>query len=88
MKSHDMIQCLHDHGILKASGLPQSTHLRTVIRSPHVFKKTREQFGMIKCKISIDYYFQSYTCAQLFINCASLLKSGVEVQIRLRHVKS
>jgi ribosomal protein S10 len=73
MKYHGMIQSLHDHGRLKATNrLPQSTHLRTVIRSPHVFKKT-EQFGMVKCKISLDYYFKSNTCAQLFINCASLL---------------
>jgi ribosomal protein S10 len=89
MKYHGMIQSLHDHGRLKATNqLPQSTHLRTVIRSPHVFKKTREQFGMVKCKISLDYYFKSNTCAQLFINCASLLKLPVEVQVRFRDAKS
>lgn len=75
---------IHDHGSLKAiNQFPQSTHLRTVIRSPHVFKKTREQFGMVKCIRSLDYYFISHTCAQLFINCASVLKFPAEVQILL-----
>lgn len=84
IKSHNMVRTIHDHGSLKAiNQFPQSTHLRTVIRSPHVFKKTREQFGMVKCIRSLDYYFQSNTCAQLFINCASVLKFPVEVQILL-----
>lgn len=84
MKSHGMVKTIHDHGSLKASNqFPQSTHLKTVIRSPHVFKKTREQFGMVKCIRSLDYYFQSNTSAQLFINCASVLKFPVEVQIQL-----
>lgn len=84
MKSDHIIKTIHRLGSLKAANqLPQSTRLRTVIRSPHVFKKTREQFGMTKYKISLDYYFKSHRGAQLFINCACLVKFPLEVQIIL-----
>jgi hypothetical protein len=56
MKYHGMIQSLRSWR-LKATNRYQSI-LRTVIEV-HVFKKTREQFGMVKCKISLDYYFKS-----------------------------
>lgn len=69
---------MHHYGGFK---IPQSTAIKTVIRSPHVFKKTREQFGLTKSKHVIVYHFRSQWSAMVFINCASLLKFPAEVQI-------
>jgi hypothetical protein len=58
-----------------------STQLFTVIRSPFVFKKTREQFIKQLLSYSVTIKLHSPIQKQLFIQCLSLLRLPVELEI-------
>lgn len=58
-----------------------STQLFTVIRSPFVFKKTREQFIKQQLSCSVIIELHSPMQKQLFIQCLSLLRLPVELEI-------
>jgi ribosomal protein S10 len=69
---------------LRATAIPLSTQLYTVIRSPHVFKKTREQFATTQYKRVIKLSFRSHAALRLFIDSFLLLKLPVEVKLVIR----
>lgn len=58
-----------------------STQLFTVIRSPFVFKKTREQFIKQQLSCTVTIKLHSPIQKQLFIQCLSLLRLPVELEI-------
>nr|AOC61549.1 ribosomal protein S10 [Gloeotilopsis planctonica] len=65
--------------------VPQSSTLYTVVKSPHVFKKTREQFASTLCKSVVKLNFKSSTVASLFLNSFFLLKFPCEVKVVLKN---
>nr|YP_025816.1 ribosomal protein S10 [Tupiella akineta]AAQ18775.1 ribosomal protein S10 [Tupiella akineta] len=69
---------------LKVTPIPLSTQLYTVIRSPHVFKKTREQFATTQYKRVIKLNFRSNAALRLFVDSFILLKLPVEVKVVVR----
>jgi ribosomal protein S10 len=58
-----------------------SNQLFTVTRSPFVFKKTREQFIKRQLSYNIKIELHSPTQKQLFIQCLTLLRLPVELEI-------
>lgn len=68
----------------KSTDICLSTKLYTVIRSPHVFKKTREQFAMTKIKRIVQLNFQSKAALRLLIDSLILLKLPAEVKVIIR----
>lgn len=66
---------------LSALGVPQKANLYTVIRSPHVFKKTREQFVKQKYKLRIQLDFASNTLSSEFLDALVLLKLPAEIKV-------
>lgn len=58
-----------------------SIQLFTVIRSPFVFKKTREQFNLQKVFYNVTINSHSPIQKELFIQCFSLLRLPVELEI-------
>jgi ribosomal protein S10 len=77
-------------GVLKAvrnlsqkrlTSIPQKAQLYTVIRSPHVFKKTREQFATQQYKRVIKLDFTSVTALRLLTDTVVLLKLPVEIKV-------
>jgi ribosomal protein S10 len=58
-----------------------SNQLFTVTRSPFVFKKTREQFIKRQLSYNIKIELHSPTQKQLFVQCLSLLRLPVELEI-------
>nr|AOC61519.1 ribosomal protein S10 [Rhexinema sarcinoideum] len=66
--------------------VPQSSSLITVIKSPHVFKKTREQFALTICKSVVKLDFKNSTVASLFLNSFFLLKFPCEVKVILKTI--
>jgi ribosomal protein S10 len=61
--------------------ISNSTQLFTVARSPFVFKKTREQFIKQEFSYIIKIKLHSPIQKQLFIQCISLLRLPVELEI-------
>ena len=66
---------------LSALGVPQKANLYTVIRSPHVFKKTREQFVKQKYKLRIQLDFASNTLSSEFMDALVILKLPAEIKV-------
>lgn len=66
--------------------VPQSSALITVIKSPHVFKKTREQFALTKCKSVVKLDFKNSSVASLFLNSFFLLKFPCEIKVILKTI--
>ena len=67
----------------KVSGpIPLPTHIKkyTVLRSPHVNKKSREQFEMRTHKRLIDIYAPSIAVKEVFSKIE--LPDGVEVEMK------
>ena len=77
---------LLSQGTSKVISLPKRKKRFTVLRSPHIDKKSREQFEWTRYKKSIFFDFQKYSVFSLFL---FLLKNssfpGVEIEINLKH---
>lgn len=69
---------------LKYLCVPQPTKLYTVIRSPHVFKKTREQFATTQYKHAIKLQFCSDVSFRIFLDSFVLLKLPAEVKMLIQ----
>lgn len=71
---------------LKVISLPTLNKKFTVLRSPHIDKKSREQFEWTRYKKSIFLDFQKISVFSLFL---FLLKNssfpGVQIEINLKH---
>ncbi len=61
--------------------LPTHTRIYTVLRSPHVNKKAREQFELSSYKRLIDIYSSSAKTVDALMRLE--LPSGVEVEIKV-----
>jgi small subunit ribosomal protein S10 len=61
--------------------IPQKAQLYTVIRSPHVFKKTREQLNSQKYKRVVRLHLTTTTALRLFMDTLILLRLPVEVKV-------
>ena len=71
----------------KVLSIPQPITLHTLIKSPHVFKKTREQFASTFYKNSIKFHLDSEVSFQIFLNSFTLLKLPAEVKMILKRKK-
>ena len=60
--------------------LPSKKEIYTVLRSPHVSKKSREQFQYVTYKRLIDIYSNSAKAVDALMKLE--LPSGVEVEIK------
>lgn len=69
----------------KPMSIPQSTQLYTVIKSPHVYKKTREQFATTLCKCSLIFDFNCMVDLRLLMDSLVMLKLPVEVKFILKN---
>ena len=61
--------------------LPTNTRIYTVLRSPHVNKKSREQFELSNYKRLLDIYSSSSKTIDALMKLE--LPSGVEVEIKV-----
>ena len=61
--------------------LPTQRKIFTVLRSPHVNKKSREQFGLFAHKRLMDIYSSSSKTVDALMKLE--LPSGVEVEIKV-----
>lgn len=61
--------------------LPSKREVYTVLRSPHVYKKSREQFQLCTHKRLIDIYSHSSKAVDALMKLE--LPSGVEVEIKV-----
>ena len=68
---------------LSQDSCPQTTRLFTVIRSPHVFKKTREQFAKTHHRRVVSLLFRSRAATQLFVDSLILLRLSAELKINI-----
>ena len=64
--------------------LPNKFRKLTVIRSPHIDKKSREQFQSVTHQRSINLVIDNYKVGKLFLNmCKELHVIGVQMKISL-----
>jgi small subunit ribosomal protein S10 len=72
---------------IKTVPLPSTKTIYTVLRSPHIDKKSREQFEIKRYKIRLIIYFQETSSISFFLY---ILKnstfSGVEIQILYKNL--
>ena len=83
-KSSEMIvKTVKSTGAVVTGPIPLPTHkkLFTVLRSPHVNKKAREQFEVMSYKRLIDIYSSSSKTIDALMKLE--LPSGVEVEIKV-----
>lgn len=65
--------------------IPSKTKKITVIRSPHIHKKSRDQFQIKKYKRSLIISFNDYNYLHAFIEiCKDLHLIGVQMHISLK----
>ena len=83
-KSADkIVKTVKTTGAVISGPIPLPTHKRiyTVLRSPHVNKKAREQFELSSYKRLIDIYSSSAKTVDALMRLE--LPSGVEVEIKV-----
>ena len=78
-----IVKTVKSTGAVISGPIPLPTHKRiyTVIRSPHVNKKAREQFELNSYKRLIDIYSSSSKTVDALMRLE--LPSGVEVEIKV-----
>ena len=70
---------------IKRIDLPQKKKKFTVIRSPHIDKKSREQFELRHYKSVFIFNIEKKSCAVLFFECLKNSQLyGVELSIDMR----
>lgn len=83
LKAVSLLRALRDiHSSLNVLSVPQRTSLYTVIKSPHVFKKTREQFATTANKKVLTIHLASKVARSLVLESFLLLKLPCEVKIK------
>ena len=83
-KSADQIvKTVKNTGAIVTGPIPLPTHKKifTVLRSPHVNKKSREQFKLCSYKRLLDIYSSSSKTVDALMKLE--LPSGVEVEIKV-----
>ena len=78
-----IVKTVKSTGAVISGPIPLPTHKRifTVLRSPHVNKKAREQFELSNYKRLIDIYSSSSKTVEALMRLE--LPSGVEVEIKV-----
>ena len=78
-----IVKTVKNSGAIISGPIPLPTHKRiyTVLRSPHVNKKAREQFELSSYKRLIDIYSSSAKTVDALMRLE--LPSGVEVEIKV-----
>ncbi|PCJ28896.1 MAG: 30S ribosomal protein S10 [Flavobacteriales bacterium] len=78
-----IVKTVKSTGAVVSGPIPLPTHKRifTVLRSPHVNKKAREQFQLCSYKRLIDIYGSSSKTVDALMKLE--LPSGVDVQIKV-----
>lgn len=78
-----IVKTVKSTGAVISGPIPLPTHRRiyTVLRSPHVNKKSREQFELSSYKRLIDIYSSSSKTVDALMRLE--LPSGVEVEIKV-----
>ena len=81
--SEKIVKTVKSTGAVVTGHIPLPTHkkLFTVLRSPHVNKKAREQFEVMSYKRLIDIYSSSSKTIDPLMKLE--LPSGVEVEIKV-----
>ena len=81
--SEKIVKTVKSTGAVVTGPIPLPTHnkLFTVLRSPHVNKKAREQFEVMSYKRLIDIYSSSSKTIDALMKLE--LPSGVEVEIKV-----
>lgn len=65
--------------------IPSKTKKITVIRSPHIYKKSRDQFQIKKYKRSLIISFSDYNVLHVFLEiCKDLHLVGVQMHISVK----
>ncbi len=76
------IACLLKINTIKRIDLPQEIKKITVLRSPHIDKKSREQFEIRRHKSVFIFNIENRSCAVLFFECLKNSQIyGVELSI-------
>jgi small subunit ribosomal protein S10 len=78
-----IVKTVKSTGAVISGPIPLPTHRRiyTVLRSPHVNKKSREQFELSSYKRLLDIYSSSSKTVDALMRLE--LPSGVEVEIKV-----
>ena len=78
-----IVKTVKSSGAIVSGPIPLPTHKRiyTVLRSPHVNKKAREQFQLCAYKRLMDIYSSSSKTVDALMKLE--LPSGVEVEIKV-----
>lgn len=78
-----IVKTVKTTGAVVSGPIPLPTHKRiyTVLRSPHVNKKSREQFQLCSYKRMLDIYSSSSKTVDALMRLE--LPSGVEVEIKV-----
>ncbi|WP_096686083.1 30S ribosomal protein S10 [Ichthyobacterium seriolicida] len=78
-----IIKTVKSTGAIVSGPIPLPTHKRffTVLRSPHVNKKSREQFQLVSSKRLLDIYSSSSRTIDALMKLE--LPSGVEVELKV-----
>ena len=81
--SEKIVKTVKSTGAVVSGPIPLPTHKRiyTVLRSPHVNKKSREQFQLCAYKRLMDIYSSSSKTIDALMKLE--LPSGVEVEIKV-----
>ncbi len=81
--SEKIVKTVKTTGAVVSGPIPLPTHKRiyTVLRSPHVNKKSREQFQLCSYKRLLDIYSSSTKTIDALMKLE--LPSGVEVEIKV-----
>ena len=81
--SEKIVRAVKTTGAVVSGPIPLPTHKRiyTVLRSPHVNKKAREQFQLCSYKRLMDIYSSSAKTIDALMKLE--LPSGVEVEIKV-----
>ena len=81
-----IVKTVKTTGAIVSGPIPLPTHNKifTVLRSPHVNKKSREQFKLSSFKRLLDIYSNSSNSAKTIESLMKLeLPSGVDVEIKV-----
>ena len=81
--SEKIVKTVKTSGAVVSGPIPLPTHKKifTVLRSPHVNKKSREQFKLCSYKRLLDIYSSSSKTIDALMKLE--LPSGVEVEIKV-----
>ena len=83
LKTVKIVKTVKNTGAIVTGPIPLPTHKKifTVLRSPHVNKKSREQFKLCSYKRLLDIYSSSSKTVDALMKLE--LPSGVEVEIKV-----